>query len=40
MAEAKRSIRKFLNYDIDRIICYHGGEYTGDIKKEIEKILA
>lgn len=39
MAEAKKSIRKFLNYDIRRIICYHGGEYTGDIKKEIENIL-
>lgn len=39
MAEAKRSIKKFSNYDIDRIICYHGGEYTWDIKKEIEKLL-
>jgi len=39
MEEAKRSIGKFLNYEIKRVICYHGGEIKGDIRKEIEKIM-
>ena len=36
--EAKRSIKKFLNYDIDRIICYHGGIYENDIKESLKRI--
>jgi glyoxylase-like metal-dependent hydrolase (beta-lactamase superfamily II) len=39
MEEAKRSIRKLLDYDIESIICYHGGLYSGDIKASLEKIL-
>lgn len=35
---AKRSIKKFLDYDIDRIICYHGGVYEKDIVKTLENI--
>jgi glyoxylase-like metal-dependent hydrolase (beta-lactamase superfamily II) len=31
MNEAKKSVLKLLNYDIKTIICYHGGEYKGDI---------
>lgn len=36
--KAKESVKKLLSYDIDRIICYHGGVYTGDIKKALEAI--
>lgn len=36
--EAKRSIKKFLNYDIDRVICYHGGIYEKDIQESIKRI--
>ncbi|AVP55645.1 MBL fold hydrolase [Clostridium tetani] len=36
---AKKSIKKLLNYDIDKIICYHGGVYTKDIKKSLENII-
>jgi glyoxylase-like metal-dependent hydrolase (beta-lactamase superfamily II) len=36
MGKAKESIKKLLNYDIDRIICYHGGIYNGDIKKSLK----
>lgn len=36
---AKKSIKKLLNYDIERIICYHGGLYTKDIKKSLENII-
>ncbi|MBC2398683.1 MBL fold metallo-hydrolase [Clostridium tetanomorphum] len=36
--KAKESVKKLLSYDIDRIICYHGGVYTGDIKKALQAI--
>lgn len=35
---AKNSIKKLLNYEIDKIVCYHGGVYTKDIKNHY-KIL-
>ena len=38
MKEAKNSIKKLLNYDIDKIICYHGGIYNSDIKNSLDKI--
>lgn len=38
MEEAKKSINKLLNYDIDKIICYHGGVYQTDIKSSLENI--
>lgn len=31
--EAKSSIKKFLCYDIDRVIYYHGGIYENEITK-------
>lgn len=39
MSMAKNSIKELLNYDIDQIICYHGGIYTKDIKKSLKLIL-
>lgn len=39
IAEAKNSIKKLLNYEIDKIICYHGGIYTEDIKRSLERIV-
>lgn len=38
MNEARNSIKKLLNYYIDRIICYHGGIYTKDIKETLKGI--
>ncbi|MBU5483958.1 MBL fold metallo-hydrolase [Clostridium sp. MSJ-11] len=38
MNEARNSVKKLLNYDIDRIICYHGGIYTKDITKSLKRI--
>ena len=35
---AKESIRKFLNYDITNIICYHGGLFEGDCKKVFHEL--
>lgn len=38
MDKAKESIKKLLNYDIDKIICYHGGIYSKGIKESLQKI--
>lgn len=38
MEEAKKSVKKLLNYEIDRIICYHGGIYTENIKDALQNI--
>jgi len=36
--QAKRSVKKLLNYDIQKIICYHGGEYHGNILVALDNI--
>lgn len=38
MAEAKKSVSKLLEYDIEKIICYHGGEYQGNISDSLRNI--
>lgn len=38
ISQAKNSIKKLLNYEIDRIICYHGGIYTRNIKESLRDI--
>lgn len=38
MEEAKKSVMKLLNYNIQKIICYHGGEYQGDIPSALHRI--
>jgi len=38
MPKAKESIYKLLNYDIDKIVCYHGGIYTEEIKTSLMEI--
>ncbi|MBK1813005.1 MBL fold metallo-hydrolase [Clostridium sp. YIM B02505] len=38
--EARKSIEKFLQYDIEKIICYHGGICTERIKESIEQIVS
>ena len=38
MEQARQSVKKLLNFDIDKIICYHGGIYEGDIKETLRKI--
>ncbi|MBP1870235.1 glyoxylase-like metal-dependent hydrolase (beta-lactamase superfamily II) [Clostridium tertium] len=38
MEKAKNSIRKLLDYDIEKIICYHGGVYTKNIRESLMKI--
>ena len=36
--KAKKSIKNLLNYDIEKIICYHGGVFNKNIKEALEKI--
>jgi glyoxylase-like metal-dependent hydrolase (beta-lactamase superfamily II) len=36
--EAKKSVEKLLNYDINRMICYHGGIYERDIVNALKRI--
>lgn len=35
---AYQSMRKFLNFDIEKLICYHGGVITQDIRTLIEAL--
>jgi glyoxylase-like metal-dependent hydrolase (beta-lactamase superfamily II) len=39
MKTAVKSIEKVSHYDIEKVICYHGGEYNQDIKTKFKKIL-
>ncbi|UYI78961.1 MAG: MBL fold metallo-hydrolase [Fusobacterium varium] len=39
MKEAIKSIEKFLDYDIQQIVCYHGGLVKGDITSILKKLL-
>lgn len=40
MDAAKRSIEKLLRYDIEQVICYHGGVFSGDVKAALTTLLA
>lgn len=37
--EAVRSVERLLDYDIERIICYHGGVFQGDVKQLLRRLL-
>ncbi|MBH8597274.1 MULTISPECIES: MBL fold metallo-hydrolase [unclassified Thermoactinomyces] len=39
MEEALRSVRRLLDYDIDHLICYHGGTFHGDIKNALKQLI-
>lgn len=39
MANAKKSIKKLLRYEIDGIVCYHGGIYMEGIKESLQKLV-
>lgn len=39
IAEATNSVKKLLNYEIDTIICYHGGIYTKNIKESLKNVM-
>ena len=37
--KAQQSVRKFLNYDIDNVICYHGGLLELNVEEQIKEIV-
>lgn len=39
MQDAQESIRKLQNYDIEKIICYHGGLYDSNVKESLKEIV-
>jgi glyoxylase-like metal-dependent hydrolase (beta-lactamase superfamily II)/ribosomal protein S18 acetylase RimI-like enzyme len=39
MQDAQDSIRNLLSYDINKIICYHGGIYDSDVKESIKELV-
>jgi glyoxylase-like metal-dependent hydrolase (beta-lactamase superfamily II) len=38
-AQARASIQKLLRYDIDQVVCYHGGMVEGDIRQALRDAL-
>jgi len=40
MPQALASVRKLLDYDIDRVICYHGGMIEGGIRQALCEALS
>ncbi len=39
MKEAQNSVKKFLDYDIERIICYHGGIFENEIRDALKRVF-
>jgi glyoxylase-like metal-dependent hydrolase (beta-lactamase superfamily II) len=39
MTTALTSLKKLLSYEIDNIVCYHGGLVTGSIRQSLEEII-
>ncbi|MGG4452097.1 MBL fold metallo-hydrolase [Brevibacillus porteri] len=37
--EAVRSVRHLLEYDIEQLICYHGGSFQGDVKQALQELI-
>lgn len=40
MQDAQDSIRNLQNYDLEKIICYHGGLYDFNVKDSLNKIIS
>ncbi|AHA06009.1 Metal-dependent hydrolase [Bacillus toyonensis BCT-7112] len=36
--EAQQSLKKYLNLDIESVICYHGGLSKGNINAQIQNL--
>lgn len=39
LEEAIRSLKRLLEYDIDQLICYHGGLFRGDVKLALQQLI-
>lgn len=40
MEEARRSLKKYLNFDIESVVCYHGGLSEGNINDQIQQVIS
>ena len=40
MEEAVASLKKLSKYDIETVICYHGGIYSGDVNNRIKELYS
>lgn len=40
MDEAQKSLKKLLKYDIETVICYHGGNYSDNVNQRIAELAA
>lgn len=39
LEEAVRSVRRLLEYDIEQLVCYHGGVFHGDVRQALHELL-
>jgi glyoxylase-like metal-dependent hydrolase (beta-lactamase superfamily II) len=39
MPRAVKSARKLLDYDIRKVICYHGGVFEGDVRQALQEMI-
>ncbi len=39
MVQARKSLRILLDYEIDRVVCYHGGLVSGEIRNQIKEFI-
>ena len=39
LEEAINSVQLLLNYDIEQMICYHGGLFYGDVKQALRELI-
>ncbi|MDF2659790.1 MAG: fold metallo-hydrolase [Paenibacillus sp.] len=39
LEEAVRSVRRLLEYDIEHLVCYHGGLFQGDVRQSLHELL-
>ncbi|QHW29504.1 hypothetical protein GZH47_00740 [Paenibacillus rhizovicinus] len=40
LPEALRSLRKFADFDIENVICFHGGLVQGDVQHQFAALTA
>ncbi|MNW32277.1 putative metallo-hydrolase YflN [compost metagenome] len=39
LAEAVRSVQHLIDYEIDTLICYHGGIFSGEVRPALQRLL-
>lgn len=39
LKEALRAVERLCGYDIEKVICYHGGLFSGDVKDSLQRIV-